>query len=301
MFNKVLIGFDDHEGGRDAIALARQLVSADGELELAYVHGGYPIPARGSNAEFERAERDRAHGVLSRAAEESGIDRTVSLGAASVGRGLHEIAERDGADLLVVGSTRRGLRGRVMLGDDTNHALNGAPCAVAIAPAGYAEHANGLADIGVGYNASAESDRAIQVARALAAEKDASLSAFQAVVIPGYVFAAAPELTEAALDSCIEDAREAIAELGDIEPHVVYGDPVEELTEFSESVDLLIVGSRDYGPLGRLVHGSTSHALARTVHCPLLVLTRAAQATLVTDETDPEHASKTTGSPATAR
>jgi hypothetical protein len=41
---------------------------------------------------------------------------------------------------------------------------------------------------------------------------------------------------------------------------------------------LLVVGSRSYGPIGRLVHGSVSQQLARTARCPLLVLTRAARA-----------------------
>ena len=38
---------------------------------------------------------------------------------------------------------------------------------------------------------------------------------------------------------------------------------------------LLVVGSRSYGPLGRLMHGSTSQQLARTCRCALLVLPRA--------------------------
>ena len=46
---------------------------------------------------------------------------------------------------------------------------------------------------------------------------------------------------------------------------------------YSASLDLLIVGSRDYGPIGRLVHGSTSQQLARMARCPLLVLTRSAR------------------------
>ena len=47
---------------------------------------------------------------------------------------------------------------------------------------------------------------------------------------------------------------------------------------YGQSIDLLVVGSRGYGPLGRLMHGSTSTKLARIARCPLLVLTRAAQA-----------------------
>jgi nucleotide-binding universal stress UspA family protein len=55
---------------------------------------------------------------------------------------------------------------------------------------------------------------------------------------------------------------------------VVFGDLVEELTRFSESVDLLAIGSRSHGPLGRLIDGNVSHALLRRSHCPLLVLPR---------------------------
>jgi nucleotide-binding universal stress UspA family protein len=57
---------------------------------------------------------------------------------------------------------------------------------------------------------------------------------------------------------------------------VTYGEPSEELAQFSEELDLLIVGSRSYGPVGRLFNGSTSNYLARRARCPLLVLPRSA-------------------------
>jgi nucleotide-binding universal stress UspA family protein len=81
----------------------------------------------------------------------------------------------------------------------------------------------------------------------------------------------------------LEDARGRIAALGDVEPRAVYGQPAEELALYSASLDLLIVGSRGYGPIGRLIHGSTSQQLAHSARCPLLVLTRAARA-IQTDE-----------------
>lgn len=46
---------------------------------------------------------------------------------------------------------------------------------------------------------------------------------------------------------------------------------------YSASLDLLVIGSRSYGPIGRLVHGSTAQQLAGAARCPLLVLTRAAR------------------------
>jgi len=39
-------------------------------------------------------------------------------------------------------------------------------------------------------------------------------------------------------------------------------------------VDLLVVGSRSYGPVKRLVVGSTSNYLERHARCALLVLPR---------------------------
>jgi nucleotide-binding universal stress UspA family protein len=41
-------------------------------------------------------------------------------------------------------------------------------------------------------------------------------------------------------------------------------------------MDLLVIGSRRWGPLARLLLGSTGEALARDAGCPLLVAPRAA-------------------------
>ena len=40
MFGKVLVGVDGQFGGRDAIALAQQLMAQDGQLVLAHARPG---------------------------------------------------------------------------------------------------------------------------------------------------------------------------------------------------------------------------------------------------------------------
>ena len=184
-----------------------------------------------------------------------------------------------GSDLLVVGSSERGLLGRVMVGDDTRAALDGAPCAVAVAPAGYAEHPNTIGKIGVGYDGSPDSQRALELARTLAGELDASLAALEVVAYPACLFRAPDAGDNASVRALISGARDRVAVIGDVEPHAAYGHPAEELARWGDTVDLLVVGSRGYGPVGRLVHGSTSRALVQTAHCPLLVLTRSTPAT----------------------
>jgi nucleotide-binding universal stress UspA family protein len=182
VFNNVIVGVDEQPGGRDAIALAKDLVIKGGELTLAHVHFGDPGFMRGTRVAFAEAERQRSLALLGAVREETDVDaERIGMGSSSVGRGLHELAERQHADLLVVGSCRRGLIGRVFVGDDTRDELNGAPCAVAVAPAGYAHQPSLLREIGVGYNRSPESERALGVARELAAERGAKLSAFEAV------------------------------------------------------------------------------------------------------------------------
>ena len=278
MFKHVIVGVDGADGGRDAIALAKILRGEDGELTLASVYHGDPHIWRGSSPPYEAAEEERSRAVLETARQEAGIDAQLRLhGASSVGRGLHELAEQSGADLLVIGSSRRGLLGRVLIGDDTRAALNGAPCAVAIAPAGYAQRPVAMREIGVGYDASSESQHALGVARKLAGRHGTKLSAFEAVALPTYPFTGPVAADATTIEEMVDAARERIASIDGVEPHAAYGQPAEELTLYSASLDLLVIGSRSYGPIGRLVHGSTAHQLARSARCPLLVLTRAAR------------------------
>jgi nucleotide-binding universal stress UspA family protein len=129
-----------------------------------------------------------------------------------------------------------------------------------------------------GYDGSPESEHAVAVARDLAAQCGAKLSAFEAVSLPTYTFLGGPAPIDDALEGLVDDARKRIDALGGVEPHAAYGHPAEELGVYSASLDL-IVGSRGYGPIGRLIHGSTSQQLAHSARCPLLVLTRAARET----------------------
>ena len=167
--------------------------------------------------------------------------------------------------------------GRVFVGDHTRAALNGAPCAVAVAPAGYCDHFGAVRRIGVGYDGSPESEKALEVARQLAAVHHAELSACTAVSVPLPTIGPGPLPLSDVIEPLLHNARERIAELGGVEPLAGYGPPVEVLASYGESVDLLVVGSRSYGAIGRLVHGSTSDHLAGTARCALLVLPRNAR------------------------
>jgi nucleotide-binding universal stress UspA family protein len=278
MFENVIVGVDGRPTGRDAIALASRLVSQEGTLTLANVHAGELRPVHAVTPVMVVEEREASHELLERERADADIGaELVSFVASSPGRGLHDLAEERGADLLVVGSCSRGVLGRAMLGDDTRASLNGAPCAVAIAARGYAEHPLPLARVGVGYDDSQESKTALAAARAVGAQHRSKLLALEVVSVPAYSFTGlTPPALGETIDILVSGASERLAAIGDVEGHAVYGLPGEELAEFSGDVDLLVVGSRNYGPLRRLVVGSTSDYLERHARCSLLVLPRQA-------------------------
>jgi nucleotide-binding universal stress UspA family protein len=284
MFNKVLVGVDGHIGGRDAVALAKRLTAHGGKLLLAYVYPMQGDPLHRGHDDYEASESARARDLLETARAETGVAAELRWRAStSPGRGLHELAEMLDSDLLVVGSCRRSLLGRVMVGNDTRGALDAAPCAVAIAPAGYAEDPATIRKLGVGYDGSRESKRALEVAMKLAAELDASVAALEVVSVPSHLFRGRGAGDNASIEQLISHTRTRVASIGEVEAHGAYGQAAEELARWGDTLDLLVVGSRAYGPVGRLVHGSTSRALTATAHCPLLVLTRSVDVTFTPD------------------
>jgi nucleotide-binding universal stress UspA family protein len=256
MFANVLIGVDGRAGGREAIELARRLAGAGAKLTLAHVDGA----AGGKGA---TAEHEDALALLARERSASGVEAMLEVCSGRlVGRGLQRLAIERGADLLVVGSCHRGPIGRVLFGDDTSDTLAGAPCAVAIAPHGYAAGAR-LSLIGVGYDRSPESEIAVALGRELALAHQADLTVFGVRSLHAVPRGAAP-------------AAEPLETRDGTEVHTTYGHPGEQLAVFGERLDVLIVGSRSLGPVGRLMHGSTANYLAREANCPLIVLPRSA-------------------------
>jgi nucleotide-binding universal stress UspA family protein len=292
-FQHVIVGVDGRQGGRDAVALARWLVAPDGRLTLAHVRTGGLFasesseaaadapgaPVEGAEAAPETLGAGDSQQLLERERTDAELDARVSaVVASSIGRGLHQLAEREGADLVVVGSSHRGFLGRVFVGDDTRAALNGAPCAVAVAPLSYARELAPVRTVGVGYDGSDESEAALELARELASRRGARVRALRIVQMPGSFYAGLGGVAwGTTLETVLSDAKRKMAKLEGVEGEAELGLAGEELAAFGDQVDLLVVGSRAYGPLRRLMLGSTSHYLAGHARCPLLVLPRGAE------------------------
>jgi nucleotide-binding universal stress UspA family protein len=280
VFKNVLVGVDGTANGRDAVALAAQLAAPAAKPTLAHVHPGEFHPLHAVTQALLDEEEQGSVALLEQERTATGVDaEIISVLAASPGAGLHQQAEKQGADMLVVGSCGRGALGRAMLGDDTRAALNGAPCAVAVAARGYAANPHQIAKVGVAYNGTPESETALVSAREVASTFGASVHALEVVSLPSYAFTGvvAPPLGDT-IDAVLAEAKQRMAKLPDVQGDAVYGLAGEELAAFGNGLDLLVVGSRGYGPIKRLVLGSTAMHLERNARCSLLVLVRQSEA-----------------------
>ena len=85
-----------------------------------------------------------------------------------------------------------------------------------------------------------------------------------------------PRRADEAVDLTLREAGEHMDHLEGVDGRVAYGLVGEELAAFAAEVDILLVGSRGYGPIRRVMLGSTSDYLERRACCSLLVLPRAA-------------------------
>jgi len=76
--------------------------------------------------------------------------------------------------------------------------------------------------------------------------------------------------------------------LGDLvlpaSPHheVLMNSPVPALEQFSNDVDLLVCGSRGYGPLGSVLLGGVSRRLIHRAACPVVVVPRGTERAIET-------------------
>ena len=189
---------------------------------------------------------------------------------------------------MVIGSTTRGPLRRTLPGSIADRLLSGAASAVAVAPHGFAEAPPPrLATVGVAYDGSPEARAALDGGKRLARRAGAHLrviTVHQRLAFGGVSSSAVP-LETVSEESEREQRQlldEAVADDGELSIEGVFavGRTVDVLVEQSGQLDLLLAGSRGYGPLGAVLLGSTTHDLARMAYCPILITPRGRELTI---------------------
>jgi nucleotide-binding universal stress UspA family protein len=217
------------------------------------------------------------------------------LQSTSAARALYEAAESQDAALLVVGSTRRGTVGRILTGSTAERLMHGAPCAIAVIPHDWTPRGR-VATVGVAYVNTPEGQEALRTAHSLARRAGATLRVLTVARagLAAHGETETPTATQSGVDfedvegqhrlRAEEAAREAAAALGaddvPVQVDAFLEDPADTLVRVSENLDILVCGSRGYGPLRAVVLGGVSRRVAAEAHCPVIVLPRGIEAPL---------------------
>ena len=276
---RLLVGFDGSDGGRDALELARVMAEPveAGVLVVAVVPYG-PLPV-----DFQALESDaaaEAEPLFEEARERlAGLTvETRGFGGGSPAGVMTDLAEAEQVEMIVVGSPHRGAVGRALIGSVAESLLHGAPCPVVVAPRGYAEERHEPARrVAVAYDGTPEARAALHRAEAIAAPTAAAIEVLTVVAPPvampgvvGYTPIDPPE-PDRIITEAVNSVDSGLAATG----RRLDGPPARTLAEACEDgVDLLVAGSRGYGPVMRVLLGSVSTQLVHLSPCPVLVVPR---------------------------
>lgn len=291
-----ITGYDDSPAAKTALQFTRELAHAAGaDVIAAHVYAevrpvtlGYTpavlLPQGGELVDPGRAAADE---IMAR------VDANVeayTIAGGSVPAELNRLARREKAALLAVGATHRGSVGRLIPGSVGERLIHGAPCAVLMVP--HSDESRDVRTIAVAYDGRDEARRALRAAASLASRIGASL------VLIGAVEPNVPDMylrtTDTALDRALladmrgvlDKAAAGLTRRGlTVTTRLDLAPPASSIADHcAAGVDLLVTGSRAYGPTRSVMLGSVSRHLVDHAPCPVLVVPRHTAIDLVADE-----------------
>lgn len=283
MPHPVVVGVDPVREDPAPLGLAAMLGDLTGAPVIAVAaHPVHELPTGLVPPGYDALMRERAEAALGRALERlpAGTESR-AIESQSATRALHEMAAEVEAGILVVGSAHHDRRGRIVAGSVADGVLSGAGCPVAVAPRGY-ERPQAVKRVSAGFANTPDGRAATAAAGVLASRAGAVLEVVTAlqpvdwngVAPPGRAYEEALKLASEAASQVAEAAAGELAPGVESTVRAVADSPVAALVEASATSDVLVCGSRGYGPLRRVLLGSVSRTLARESRCPLIVLPR---------------------------
>jgi nucleotide-binding universal stress UspA family protein len=167
----LIVSYDGTANDEDALVLGKMLAVTGATLALAYVRHSHEFDPRREELAQHDAERRLEQGATSLG--DLSTPRHV-VTSASTAEGLEQLAEAEGASIVVFGSDYRTPPGRAEPGVAAQHMLEGGPIAVAVAAAGLRTN-GGVPIKAIAVSPTDENSSARTTAEALAAKLGASV------------------------------------------------------------------------------------------------------------------------------
>ncbi|GAB3673253.1 universal stress protein [Angustibacter aerolatus] len=282
----VVVGYEGGGPGEDVLAFGRRWAERTGDrLVVVTVHPGQAMGIARGDAEWVAYERTEAKALLDEARRElDDVEAEFRLvDASSPAHGLHDVADglTPETGMLVLGARRgHGLR-RTFPGSTAQRMLQGAPVPVTLVPARYRPDPTAAPGrVSVAYVGTSDGRAALASAAAIAGRLGTGLDVLSVVpdtwvggsIGSGREFGSAQRRDyERSLDDAVAGLPPGLDAAG----RLLDGPVVDALVEITpEQTDLLVVGSRGYGPLASVLLGGVSSRVVRNARVPVTVVPR---------------------------
>ena len=291
MASGVVIGYDGSEASEDAVAFGLTWCRSTGDVPI--VATVYPeehpfgLGVRRVDIEWATYVREQAEIIQDKARATVGdaaLYRNVA--STSAAHGLADLAEDVEAVMLIVGTTQETGLSRTLLGSSTERLLHGATAPVTVVPPGWRQSApDRISSIGVAYVDTRDGREALRMAVRAAQRIPAQLTLYSVLdqLSEGYSYLVGRTDEQAFVDRMRDSFGKALDFAAtevppELKPQTVLleGAAVESLAGLGpDDVDLLVCGSRGYGPARRVLLGGVSSRLIRRAQLPVAVVPRA--------------------------
>ncbi|MGP0063750.1 MAG: universal stress protein [Isosphaeraceae bacterium] len=295
-FRTMLFAADFSENSKEAFRIACSL-AVENKTRMFVLHVDEP----GLVAE-EPATKESGHEALMRQLREvyapnHPVDVEYRTNKGDAAEEILRMAEKIGADLIVMGTHgRRGLR-RLLAGSVATTVLRGAHCAVlALRSHDRPREAGEVQVILHPTDLSESSDAVLRVGRSLARDLGSRLVLLHVVPIPNLPGEWALPVDMQAYRNTLEAVRERLngPDLKyPVEARLGEGDPANEILQMARELgaDLIVMGTQGRTGLDRLILGSTAESVLARADCPVMVVKAPRHASTTTHPADEKVAS----------
>jgi nucleotide-binding universal stress UspA family protein len=295
---KILVPVDGSKFSKaavDFIASRTTLIGGSPEVELMNVQ--LPIPVRAARVvgkdvvkSYYQEESERALKPSLAVLKKAGLEATSTYAVGHPGEEIAAVADRDKADLIVMGSHGHGALAGLVLGSVTNAVLAHTKKPILVVRAKEAPKGDSL-KVGIAIDGSKYGRQAV---RYVLKHRDLFGAApsfvlmhvvpdFAGAVMPDMAGIAMPAFTEneikamqkKAFDAALDPVRKLLGKVGVAAEEVcLVGNPGDELSAYAKKkkLDVLVMGSHGYGAFKSAVLGSTATRVAAHCETPVLLI-----------------------------
>lgn len=292
MASRVVIGYDGSEASEDAVAFGLTWCRSTGDVPvIATVYPEeHPLGAGHVDVEWATYVREQAESIQDEARAKVGDAALYrNIASTSAAHGLADLAEDVEAVAVIVGTTPETGLTRALLGSSTERLLHGATAPVTVVPSGWRHSApDRISSIGVAYVDTRDAREALRMSVRVALRIPARLTLYSVLGQSSerYSYLVGRTDEQAVVDKArnsfgkaLEFAAAGVPPELETRTELLEGSVIDALAALGpDDVDVLVCGSRGYGPARRVLLGGVSSRLIRRARLPVVVVPRATTA-----------------------